>query len=66
MTSFLNPLNKLEAVDNTTTECDPTTVIDVDNMFYKDYIDQKMTSMNSRIAICQIYISYCAYLTSWD
>ena len=34
MTSLLNPLNKLEAVDNNTSEPNPTNVVDKDNMFF--------------------------------
>ena len=49
MTSLLNPLNKLEAADNTTTEPDPTNVVGEENMFFNDYIDPKMTSRNSVI-----------------
>ena len=39
MTSLLNPLNKLEAVDNNSSKPNPTNIVDEDNMFFSNYID---------------------------
>ena len=49
MTSPLNPLNKLEAADNTTTEPNPTNIVDEDNVFFYDYIDLKKASRDNKI-----------------
>ena len=66
MTSLLNPLNKLEAADNTTTEPDPTNVVDEDNMFFNDYIDLKMTSRDNRIGIWLSFKDSHGKAVSWS
>ena len=39
MTSLLNPLDKLKAADNNSTEPDANNVDDEDNVFFNKYID---------------------------
>ena len=39
MTSLLNPLDKLKAADNNSTEPDPTNIVDEDNVLFSKYID---------------------------
>ena len=40
MTFLLNPLDKLKAADNNSTEPNPNDVVVEDNMFFNKYIDQ--------------------------
>ena len=69
MTSLLNPLNKLAAVDDNSREPNPTNIVDEDNMFFSNYIDPTKASRDNKIhtyGIRQSFRNSLGITISWS